>query len=140
MTPNLPTKDAAIAAQVLELLKPLGEERAIRIIDAVQDTIEAAAPDRFAFARGIAGPLGKLICVARTKLDEITFGLLLQMCAARRIDVATFLRDCIYAVVHGKTYQQMVLEKISHEAKHTEALAKLIAPFRSTELGGGQHD
>lgn len=140
MTPNLPTKDAAIAAQALELLKPLGDERAIRIIDAVQDSIEAAAPERFAFARGIAGPLGKLICVARTKIDEITFGLLLQLCAARRIDVATLLRDCIYAVVHGKTYQQMVLEKINHEAKHTEALAKLIAPFGSTEFGGGQHD
>lgn len=138
MTTKLPPDDAAIAAQVLELLKPLGDERAIRVITCVQDTIEAASPDRFAFARGIAGPLGKLICSVKTKIDEITFGLFLRQCALRRTDVATVLRDCIYMLVHGKSYQQMVAEKISHDAEHMQAMAKLIGAFGAPESEGNR--
>ncbi|MDH0202121.1 DDE-type integrase/transposase/recombinase [Comamonas aquatica] len=47
------------------------------------------------------------------------------------------LRDCIYALVHGKTYRQMVLEKVNHDAKRTEALMKLIGPFGGPESTGG---
>lgn len=90
-----------------------------------------------AFARGIAGPLGKLTCDAKTKIDEITQELWLQKCAASGQDTAGVLRDCIYVFVHGKTYRQMVLEKINHDAKRIEALARLIGPFEAPEFLGG---
>jgi hypothetical protein len=49
------------------------------------------------FARGIAGPLGKLICAVKTKIDDVTYSLWLQHCAARGLDTACVHRDCIYA-------------------------------------------
>lgn len=88
------------------------------------------------FARGIAGPLGKLTCDAKTKIDEVTHELWLQHCAARGQDTAGVLRDCIYALVHGKTYRQMVVEKINHDDKRIDALAQLIGPFGGPELLG----
>lgn len=137
---KLTQPEARVASEILKQIGTLDSDQAERVLAHVQDTFDRTIDDRPMFARGIAGPLGKLVCVVRTKIDEITFGLLLQLCSARRIDVATLLRDCIYAIVHGKTYQQMVLEKINHEAKHTEALAKLIAPFGAPESDGGRHD
>lgn len=89
------------------------------------------------FARGIAGPLGKLTCDAKTKIDEVTHELWLQHCAARGLDTAGVLRDCIYALVHGKTYRQMVVEKISHDSNRIDAMAKLIGPFGAPESKGG---
>ena len=88
------------------------------------------------FARGIAGPLGKLTCDAKTKIDEVTYELWLQQCSARGQDTASALRDCIYALVHGKTYRQMVLEKINHDAKRIDAMTQLIGPFGAPELLG----
>ena len=88
------------------------------------------------FARGIAGPLGKLTCDAKTKIDEVTYDLWLQHCSARGLDTAGVLRDCIYALVHGKTYRQMVLEKINHEAQRIDAMTQLIGPFGAPELLG----
>lgn len=91
------------------------------------------------FARGIAGPLGKLEHPVKTKIDEHTHALFLQHCAIRRTDTANVLRDCIYALVHGKTYGQMVVEKITHEAKFAESLMKLIGPFGDPEsMGAGR--
>jgi len=87
-----------------------------------------------AFARGIAGPLGKLDHDLKTKVDEHTHELFLQHCAMRGSDTANVLRDCVYALVHGKTYQQMVVEKINHDAKRTEALVKLIGPYGAPEF------
>lgn len=89
-----------------------------------------------AFARGLAGPLGKLNCDAKTKVDEVTHELWLQHCAAVGMDTASVLRDCIYALVHGKTYRQMVVEKINHDAKRIDAMARLIGPFEVPESGG----
>lgn len=89
------------------------------------------------FSRGITGPLGKLDFDLKTKVDEHTQALFLQDCAMHNTDTATVLRDYVYARVHGRTYQQMVLEKINHEAKRTEALAKLIGPFRGPESSEG---
>ncbi len=86
-----------------------------------------------AFARGIAGPLGKLDHDLKTKVDEHTHALFLQACAMRGSDTANVLRDCVYALVHGRTYQQMVVEKINHDAKRTEALVKLIGPVGAPE-------
>lgn len=89
------------------------------------------------FARGIAGPLGKLDTPAKTKIDAYTHELFLQYCAMRGTDTSSELRDCIYALVHGKTYRQMVLEKVNHHAKRTETLLKLIGPFEVPESTGG---
>lgn len=99
--------------------------------DPIQDQNELPA-----FARGIAGPLGKLTCDAKTKIDEVTHELWLQHCAQRGQDTAGVLRDCIYALVHGKTYRQMVVEKINHDDKRIDALAQLIGPFWGPESGG----
>lgn len=88
------------------------------------------------FARGIAGPLGKLHCEAKTKIDAVTEELWLQHCASMRTDTATLLRDFVYATVHKKTYRQMVLDKINHEAKSIDALAKLIGSFEGPESTG----
>jgi len=108
-------------------------EQAERVLSHVQRQLDMRAEDRPMFARGIAGPLGKLVCAVKTKIDEVTYELFLQLCAARRMDVASVLRDCIYALVHGKTYQQMVVERINHDAKRTEALVKLIGSFEGPE-------
>jgi len=129
----LSTAEAQAAAQVLQALRPLSAEQAERVLSHVQRQLDMRAEDRPMFARGIAGPLGKLVCAVKTKIDEVTYELFLQLCAARRMDVASVLRDCIYALVHGKTYQQMVVERINHDAKRTEALVKLIGSFEGPE-------
>lgn len=92
-----------------------------------------------AFARGIAGPLGKLISEAKTKIDPITEELWLQHCANVNSDTATLLRDFIYATVHKRTYRQMVVDKISHESKSIDALAKLIGSFEAPDTKGGSN-
>lgn len=78
------------------------------------------------FARGIAGPLGKLTCDAKTKIDEATHELWLQHCAQRGQDTSSVLRDCIYALVHGKTYRQMVMEKAQLESTQIHAATQLL--------------
>ena len=127
-------QNTALAA-VVEALKGLPPEDAQEVLD---HAIEHLAGDEPApmFARGIAGPLGKLICAVKTKIDDVTYGLWLQYCAARGLDTACVLRDCIYALVHGKTYRQMVMEKMNHEAKRIDAMAQLIGPFGAPELMG----
>lgn len=90
------------------------------------------------FARDIAGPLGKLTAEAKTKIDPITEELWLQHCANVNSNAATLLRDFIYATVHKRTYRQMVVDKISHEAKSIDALAKLIGSFEAPESGGNR--
>ena len=127
-------QNTALAA-VVDALKGLPPEDAQEVLD---HAIEHLAGDEPApmFARGIAGPLGKLICAVKTKIDDVTYGLWLQYCAARGLDTACVLRDCIYALVHGKTYRQMVMEKINHDDKRIDALAQLIGPFWCPESGG----
>lgn len=78
------------------------------------------------FARGIAGPLGKLEVTAKTKIDEKTHELWLQHCSMRGVDTSSVLRDFIYASVYGKTYSQMVLDKANHDAKRIATLTGLI--------------
>jgi len=134
--PHLSAMEADAARQILDILSALDAGQVQRVLSHVQADFDAHSDEAPAFSRGIAGPLGKLICPVKTKIDEVTFGLFLQLCAARRTDVASVLRDCIYALVHGKTYQQMVVEKINHDAQRTEALAKLIGPYGGPEFGG----
>lgn len=85
------------------------------------------------FARGIAGPLGKLETCAKTKIDEQTHELWLQQCAMNGTDTSCALRDFIYASVYGKTYRQMVMEKVNHDAKRIETLSRVIGSFGAPE-------
>lgn len=98
---------------------------------------ESGTNDTPMFARGIAGPLGKLEHDLKTKVDEHTHRLFLQHCALRGSDPSTVLRDCAYALVHGKTYGQMVVDKLNHDAQRTEAMLQLIGSFRAPESAGG---
>lgn len=127
-------QNTALAA-VVEALKGLPPEDAQDVLDHAAEHL-AADDQPPMFARGIAGPLGKLICAVKTKIDDVTYGLWLQYCAARGLDTACVLRDCIYALVHGKTYRQMVMEKMNHEANRIDAMARLIGPFGAPEHMG----
>ena len=54
------------------------------------------------FARGIAGPLGKLDVPAKTKIDEQTHDLWRQYCALRGTDTSAVLRDTSTQSTAGK--------------------------------------
>lgn len=131
---NLSRAEAAAAARVLEALKGLDPEQAERVLAHVHDQV--VPDDSPMFARGIAGPLGKLDFPLRTKVDDATASLFLRHCRQLALDVSMVLRDCVYALVYGKTYRQMVVERVNHDAQRTEALAQLIGPFGSPEFGG----
>ncbi|MDN5503443.1 MAG: hypothetical protein L0H10_06430 [Comamonas sp.] len=128
-------QNTALAA-VVDALKGLPPEDAQEVLDHAIANLAGDEPAPM-FARGIAGPLGKLTCDAKTKIDELTHELWLQHCSQRGQDTAGVLRDCIYVLVHGKSYRQMVVEKINHDDKRIDALAKLIGPFGAPESMGG---
>lgn len=126
--------EAAAAKAVLAALANLDAEQAERVLAHVQS--QFLIEDEPMFARGIAGPLGKLDIQLKTKVDEATADLFLRHCGQQATDTSMVLRDCVYALVYGKTYRQMVVEKVNHDAQRTEALAKLIGPFGAPEFGG----
>ncbi len=134
--PNLSATEADAAHQVLDILSALDAGQIQRVLAHVQANVDAHANEAPAFARGIAGPLGKLNCEIKARIDEHTHTLFLQQCAMRGTDASSAVRDCVYALVHGKTYQQMVVEKINHDAKRIDALKKLIGPLCATEFSG----
>lgn len=131
--------EKSAADQAFEVFSDLDDEQVERVISDVQKRLNEARCDRFAddlpmFSRGIAGPLGKLEHVLKTKVDEHTHTLFLQQCGMQRTDASSQIRNCVYALVHGKSYDQMVVEKINHDTQRTEALVKLIGPFGGPEL------
>ena len=126
------------ADQALELFSELNGAQAERVLAYVQGKLNkpqvaVSAEDPPMFSRGIANPLGKLTCVAKTKVDEPTFELFLRHCATHGTDVATVLRDCIYFLVYGKTCQQMISERLEHGTQRTEATIRRIGPFGGPE-------
>ena len=130
---KLTAKEQAVANRLLDVLRDFDPDACDRILAKVQEQLDAEeAP---VFARGIAGPLGKLDYQLKTKVDEHTHTLFLQQCAMQRTDSSNQIRNCVYALVHGKSYDQMVVERLSHDAKRTDALAKLIGPFGAPEYG-----
>lgn len=135
--PHLSDAQNAALAAVLNALSGLAPEDAQEVLDHAAEHLAGDDPAPM-FARGIAGPLGKLTCDAKTKIDEITHELWLQHCSQRGQDTAGVLRDCIYALVHGKTYRQMVVEKINHDDKRIGALAQLIGQFGVPEIMEGR--
>lgn len=118
-----------IADQILALLSNLAPEEAKRVLAHVNGEQGEHDDGDTHFSRGIAGPLGKLECVLKTKVDEHTHTLFLQQCALQRTDASNQIRNCVYALVHGKSYDQMVIDKLSHAVQRTEALTKLIGSF-----------
>lgn len=134
-TDKLSAVEAAAATRIFEALVNLDAGQVERVLAHVQRQL-AQDESLPMFARGIGGPLGKLDWDAKTKIDEITHGLWLQLCASRRTVPAEMLRDCIYLLVHGKSYRQMVLEKVNHDANCIDGLARLIGPFGAPEFGG----
>lgn len=132
---KLSRAEAAAFRAIQVALADLDADQAERVLARVQDQLDedAGAP---MFARGVAGPLGKLDIPLRTKVDEATADLFLRHCGQQATDTSMVLRDCVYALVYGKTYRQMVVEKVNHDAQRTQALAKLIGPFGSPEFGG----
>lgn len=138
----LTRKERDIADQILALLSQLNPESAGRVLSHVHCHLDDRdhEDDRPYFSRGIAGPLGKLTQEVKSRIDEHTHSLFLQQCAMRGSDVSREVRNCVYALVHGKSYDQMVMEKVSHDMKRTEALVKLIGPFCATESRGEFRD
>jgi hypothetical protein len=130
---KLTAKEQAVANRLLDVLRDFDPDARDRILAKVQEQLDAE--DAPVFARGIAGPLGKLDYPLKTKVDEHTHTLFLQQCALQRTDASNQIRNCVYALVHGKSYDQMVVERLSHDAKRTDALAKLIGPFGAPECG-----
>lgn len=133
MPADLTRKERAIADQIRDLLAQLTPEGVARVLADVEEHLDAQDEDGPAFSRGIAGPLGKLEHPLKTKVDEHTHTLFLQQCAMQRTDASSQIRNCVYALVHGKSYDQMVVEKVSHDVQRTQALAKLIGPFGAPE-------
>lgn len=134
---NFSPEEAAAFKKVVAAIAGLEPDQVLKIFEHVQGQLADEGDDMPMFARGIAGPLGKLDFPAKTKIDSHTGELFLQYCALRRTDTSAELRDCIYALVHGKTYRQMVLEKVNHDAKRTETMLKLIGHFGGPESKGG---
>ena len=134
---NFSPAEAAAFKKVVAAIAGLEPDQVLKIFEHVQSQLVEEGDTMPMFARGIAGPLGKLDFPAKTKIDSHTGELFLQYCALRRTDTSAELRDCIYALVHGKTYRQMVLEKVNHDAKRTETMLKLIGHFGGPESNGG---
>ena len=127
-------QNAALGA-VMNALKGLSPEDAQEVLD---HAIGQLAGDELTpmFARGIAGPFGKLDTPAKTWIDSRTDELFRQKAAARRQDVSGAQRDCIYAWVHGKTYTVMVAEKTLHDANAMDIREQMAVPFEGSEFGG----
>ncbi len=131
-------KERDTVDRILALLSQLPPESSDRVLMHVHDHLDAHGhdDDRPHFSRGIAGPLGKLEHVLKTKVDEHTHALFLHQCAMQRTDASNQIRNCVYALVHGKSYDQMIVERLNHDAQRTEALVKLIGPFGAPDFKG----
>lgn len=135
MADALNRKEQAIADQIRALLAQLTPAGVTRVLTDVEEHLDSEDDQGPAFSRGIAGPLGKLEHALKTKVDEHTHALFLRQCSMQNTDASNELRNCVYAIVHGKSYDQMVIEKLSHAVQRTEALTKLIGSFGAPESG-----
>lgn len=59
---------------------------------------------------GVQSPLGTLIADLKTKVDPDTEQAFRRLCADAGTDVAGALRNYVCKVVHGETYDEMVLK------------------------------
>ena len=122
-------------ASVLDALKGLPSEDAQEVLDhAIGHLVgDESTP---MFSRGIAGPLGKVDHELKTKVDEVTFHRFRRSCALLQTDSSARLRDAVYVLEWGKSYKQMVIEKVRHEDEHSQGLLELVGHTRAPEFGG----
>ena len=127
-------QNAALGA-VMNALKGLPPDEAQEVLDHAmgQLAVDDHAP---VFARGIAGPLGKVDHELKTKLDEVTFHRWRRSCALLQTDSSARLRDAVYALEWGKSYKQMVIDKVRHEDEHSQGLLALVGHAQAPEFGG----
>lgn len=132
---KLSRAEAAAFRAIQVILADLDAEQAERVLARVQDQLDedAGAP---MFARGIAGPLGKLDFQLKTKVDEATAEQFRRDCVLKGTDTSAELRDAIYVLTWKRSYRQMVAEKLMHDDQSASRLQSLIGPFGAPEFGG----
>lgn len=59
---------------------------------------------------GVQSPIGTLIADLKTKVDPDTEQAFRRICAEANTDAAGALRNYVCKVVHGKTFDELVLE------------------------------
>ncbi len=138
-TNDLSAIEADAARKVLEILRVLSAEQAERVLAHVHDELDAQDVDRPVFARGISSPLGKQDIPLKTKVDEVTHTLWLQRMRMLSTDTSTVFRNIVYLDVHGRTWSDMVMEKMNHDAQCAKARATLIGPIGAPEFLGARH-
>ena len=130
-------QNAALGA-AMNALKGLSPEDAQEVLDHAIGHLVADDQTPM-FARGIVGPLGKVDRELKTKVDEVTYHRFRRSCVLLQTDSSARLRDAVYALEWGKSYRQMVMEKVRHEDEHTDGLLALVGHIRAPEfLGGGR--
>ena len=127
-------QNTALAA-VVEALKGLPPEDAQEVLDHAIAHLAGDEPAPM-FARGIAGPLGKLDHELKTKVDEVTFNRFRRSCALLETDTSARIRDAIYVLEWKKPYRQMVAERMLHEDEHSQGLQALVGHIQAPEFGG----
>ncbi|MBK0115616.1 MULTISPECIES: hypothetical protein [unclassified Delftia] len=132
---KLSRAEAAAFRAIQAALADLDAEQAERVLARVQEQLdeEAGMP---MFARGIAGPLGKLDFQLKTKVDEATAEQFRRDCVLKGTDTSAELRDAIYVLTWKRSYRQMVAEKLMHDDQSASRLQSLIGPFGAPEFGG----
>lgn len=124
------------AERTLKALKGLAPEEVERVLAHVQAQLDEADGGDVMFARGIAGPNGALDTCMKTWVDRGTSELFRRMAVARKQNSSAYQRDCIYLLVHEKTYTLMVAEKALHDADAMDIRANLTGPFPARKFGG----
>ena len=134
---NVNYAEGGALKNVLAAIAGLDPQQVLKLFEQIQSQLVDEGDDMPMFARGIAGPLGKLDFPLKTKVDEQTHTLFLQQCNMRRTDTSSVLRDAVYAMTYGKTHTQMVIEKASHDDQCAQAMTRLIGPMWGPESNGG---
>lgn len=125
--------ESEAAAQILGVLAQFSPEQADRILAHVQNQTDARDQPMFSRGRPL-GPNGVMDDQLKTWVDSETGGLLRRQLRLGHQDVSSFLRDCAYAKVYGKTYSMILAERAMHEANAMAALSALTGPFQGREI------
>lgn len=136
-TPQVLSRAETDAAdRIIKALKGLAPEEAERVLAHVQARLDEAEGGDVMFARGIAGPNGALDTCMKTWVDSGTAELFRRRAAMRKQNSSACQRDCIYLLVHEKTYTLMVAEKALHDADAMDLREHLTGPFPARKFWG----
>jgi antitoxin component of RelBE/YafQ-DinJ toxin-antitoxin module len=81
---------------------------------------------------GVTSPIGPLTEDVGTKVDADTKDAFRRICREHGIDAAGALRNYVCKIVHGKTFDQLVLEASQRRLLTLDAEAPLGAPMGSS--------